>query len=82
MARSIYCFGMKWGATPRERQIRAATLAQRLGSQSPNLEHCLRPSQAPGIQSPRSPTLCPRATVLRTDPWSKDHIAYQVIKLH
>lgn len=51
----IYRFGVKWGATPREKQVRAATLAQRLGSQAPNLEHCLLPSQISGIQESQEP---------------------------
>ena len=48
-------FVRKRGATPREKQVRTATLAQRLGSQSPNLKHCLLPSQTTAIQEGQEP---------------------------
>lgn len=81
-AHGIDRFGAKRATTSWEKQVRAATLAQRLGSQAPNLEHCLLPIRRQGYGSPRSPTLGPRATVLRKDLWGKDHISYQVIKVH
>lgn len=49
-AHGIDRFGVKWATTSWEKQVRAATPAQCLGSQAPNLEHCLLPSQIPGIR--------------------------------
>ena len=81
-AHGIDRFGVKWATTSWEKQVRAATPAQCLGSQAPNLKHCLLQVRYQGYGSPRSATLGPRATALRKDLWGKDHVSYQVDKVH